>query len=96
MTNPVPNSREVAFRSRGIARNMALDGSFLAAINAYNGPTGRYYVDPNSFEAIPLASGGGNLNGSAATPLFGKSGTNGSKAQLIRTPRSGGNYCGTV
>ena len=89
MTTPVPNSREVAFRSRGIARNMALDGTLLAAINAYNGPTGRYYVDPNSFEAIPHAQGGGNLNGSAATPLFGQSGTSGQKLGLPRARGSG-------
>jgi hypothetical protein len=96
MTNPVPNSRDVTFMSRGIARNMALDGTLLAKINAFNGPTGRFYVDPGSFEAIPLAQGGGNLNGSQATPLFGQSGANGAKLGLPRARGSGSTSDGVI
>jgi hypothetical protein len=69
----------------GIARNLQ------RGIGQFGAP------DPQASVA-PLASGGGNLNGSSATSiLFGKAGTNGSRWQLIRAPRSGaGNYCGTV
>jgi hypothetical protein len=78
---PLPNSRDVTATTAGIGRNMQRD---LPSVVAQLGVT-------------PLMSGGGDLNGSAATPLFGKSGTNGSRWQLIRAPRSGaGNYCGTV
>jgi hypothetical protein len=67
----------------GISRNMQRN---LPAVIAQLGP------DPQA------AQGGGDLNGSSATSiLFGKSGTNGQRWQLIRTPRAGsGNYCGTV
>jgi hypothetical protein len=70
--------------SRGISRNMALDGALLDKINAFNGPGGRYYVDPASFEAIPLAAGGGDLNGSAAPVFFGQAGTD---ASQLGSPR---------
>jgi hypothetical protein len=87
MTTPVPNSRDVTAMSRGISRNMALDGSLLAAINAFNGPTGRFYVDPGSFEAIPRGQGGGDLNGSTGPMLFGQAGTAG---RAIGVPRNVG------
>jgi hypothetical protein len=63
---------------------MALDGRLLAAINTFNGPTGRYYVDPNSFEAIQYGRGGGDNNGTSAFILFGQSGTT---AQAGQGPR---------
>lgn len=82
---PIPNSRDAAFMSRGIARNMALDGKLLDLINAFNGPGGRYYVDPASFEAIPRAQGGGNNNGSANTAhMMGQAGTD---ASQLGSPR---------
>ena len=79
VTTPVPNSRDVTAWSRGIARNMQLDPAMLAQIDAFNGPTGRYYVDPASFQAIPRAAGGGDLNGSAALIFFGQAGTDASQ-----------------
>ena len=82
---PVPNSRDVAFMSRGISRNLALDGLLLDTINAFNGPGGRYYVAPGSFEAIPYGQGGGNLNGSTALWYQGQAGTS---ARAIAVPRN--------
>jgi hypothetical protein len=81
----LPNGRDVVFMSRGIARNMQLDGRLLDAINNFNGPTGRYFTDPNSFEAIPRAAGGGDVNGSANTAnLLGQAGTAGRAGQVPR------------
>ena len=59
-------------------------------------------VDARGLSVTPLAAGpnqgGGDLNGTAATSILaGKSGTNATRWQTIRTPRSGaGNYCGVV
>lgn len=94
-----PNERDVTAMSRGIARNMALDGALLDRINAFNGVGGRFYVDPTSFQAIPLASGGGDLNGSANTAnLLGHAGTGEDRLSVPRQniKAGGGNYCGVV
>lgn len=54
------------------------------------GPQGQ--LDPG---AVPLASGGGNLNGSANTAnLLGQAGTSGRKIAVPR--QSTGNYTGVV
>ncbi len=97
MAGPIPNSRAVAFMSRGISRNMALDGSLLAAINAYNGPLGVYFVNPASFEAIPRGAGGGDVNGSAnQANLLGQAGTDGQAVAVPRQLTGAGNFCGIV
>jgi hypothetical protein len=82
MIQAPPNSREVAATTAGIARNMQ------AGIDQW-GATSKGVVSP-------LATGGGDLNGSAAPVWFGQSGTNGQQAQRPRARGSGGNYCGTV
>jgi hypothetical protein len=92
--NPIPNSRDVTFMSRGIARNMALDGLLLDRINAFNGPAGRFYVDPASFEAIPRGLGGGDANGTSATIFFGQSGTIGRRPGVPRQLGSGNDQFG--
>jgi hypothetical protein len=80
-----PNERLVSYMSRGISRNMALDRTLLNAINAFNGPDGPYFTDPNSFEAIPRANGGGDANGSAnIANLLGQSGTAGRAGAVPR------------
>jgi hypothetical protein len=93
----IPNSRIVAYMSRGVSRNMQLDGRLLDAINTFNGPGGPYYVDPASFEAIPLATGGGDANGSAnVANLLGQSGTDGSQLGQPRLIGSASHlYAGT-
>lgn len=94
-----PNQRDVTAMSRGISRNMALDGALLDKINAFEGPSGRYWVDPASFQAIPRASGGGDLNGSANTAnLLGHAGTGLDRLSVPRQniKAGGGNYCGVV
>jgi hypothetical protein len=91
-----PNERDVAFMSRGISRNLALDGALLDRINAFNGPDGPFYTDPNSFEAIPLAQGGGNLNGSQNTAhLIGQAGTACTAISLPRHMGAGDQFAGT-
>jgi hypothetical protein len=93
----IPNSRDVTFMSRGIGRNMQLDGRLLDAINTFNGPGGPFYVDPNSFEAIPRAAGGGNNNGSANDAH--KMGQAGTAGDQLGSPRMIGstnhNFAGT-
>lgn len=95
---PEPNSRDVTAVTRGICRNMQLTGERLAEINTANGgPGGRYYTDPASFEALPLASGGGDLNGSANQALLlGQAGTNATSYQMPRKFSCSGNFCGIV
>jgi hypothetical protein len=79
-----PNGRDVTFMSRGISRNVQLDRTLLNAINAFNGPSGPFYVDPASFEAIPRGVGGGDANGTAAQIYFGQSGTSARAGQVPR------------
>jgi hypothetical protein len=81
---PIPNQSGAVFGpTLGISRRMSID------VDALGRSLGR--------DASTYAAGGGNLNGSQATPLFSKSGTNGQRWQLLRTPRAGsGNYCGTI
>lgn len=77
------NEREVAQTTQGISRNMQLD------IDAFGASVSPLMAGPGQ--------GGGDLNGTAATVFFGKSGTNGQQHQLIRSPRSANpNYCGIV
>lgn len=77
-----PNQREVSLTTAGISRNMQTGiDQFGAALTG----------------VAPLATGGGDLNGSAALVYFGQAGTNGSRWQRPRSRgTSGGNYCGTV
>jgi hypothetical protein len=77
-----PNSRDTAATTAGVSRNMQLGiDAFVASV----------------LGVVPLAAGGGDLNGSAALVYFGQSGTNGSRWQRPRSRgTSGGNYCGTV
>jgi hypothetical protein len=80
----VPNSTVVYPQvTLGIGRRMAID------VDAFGASLGR--------DAVTYATGGGDLNGSQAAPLFGKAGVNASRWQSTRSPRSGGgNYCGIV
>ena len=90
-----PNSRDTTGISRGISRNLWLDQAALDAINAANGPGGRFYVDPASFEALPLATGGGDANGTAAFFFKGQVGTGAGKLNLPRQA-VGGTFTGIV
>lgn len=78
---PIPNSRETAATTAGIARNMQVDiDQWGAALK----------------DAVtPFAGGGGNLNGTAALVFFSQTGTNARQWQRPRSRGNGsGNYCG--
>ena len=85
---PAPNSRSVAATTAGIARNMQLGLDPFGAV-LFGPPNARETRD-----SLPAgqAAGGGDLNGSSATPYFGQSGTMGGRLQSPRT--MAGNYCG--
>jgi hypothetical protein len=92
-----PNERDVSAVTLGIGRNLGLDGLGRLIAEAA-------FLTPDQIAALraaartlpdQYATGGGDLNGSAATPLFGKAGVNGSRQQSIRSPGAR-NYCGII
>ena len=83
MPNPIPNQSGAVFGpTLGIGRRMAID------VDDRGASLGR--------DAATYATGGGNLNGSAAAPLFGQSGTSGQKLGLPRARGSGSVIDGIV
>jgi hypothetical protein len=79
---PTPNQSGAVYGpTLGISRRMAID------VDALGRSLGR--------DASTYATGGGNLNGSAAPVFFGQAGTNATRWQMGRA-RGSTNYTGTV